>query len=824
MVNRGVTSDTSPPMLERTDFESWQQQIWLYLKGKDHEEYILQSINEGPFKIGQCKHEITLGTDGPYLGPERDRVVVDHSQDEKDRLQADIRFELTNDDRESQMYDEFEHFGQHKGENIHDYYVNFTMLINDMRHIKMNMPKIQMNSKVQGNNNRGAVALRNGGARYRTSNATVGKGKPIKCYNCNGIVYDEAGPSYDSDTLSEVQDHDNCLDIMNETHEEHDIHNDVQQDDVVASDTEYTIHDSKDTLELAETTRKQMIEKMKDPECVKKKAKALTEKAKSAKPITAMTVYPPNKLAKLVPKVLPTKSQGIQKAFINEIKEIKEVFDQMEAEVDQNVVDKKCDEIERKNLLTENENLIVELLFKDVFYIAADFVLIVSRFFDMHDAYTVVQKRIAKLEAENSILTHKIRNNDHDEMIKHFSKLEVEHLNFQLKYQHLKERFGNKKTVTSSDAPAFELVFVIGNLKEQLQGRGNTIRELKEEISRFQNKYSVTGPILDFKALDSKNKDLNAKVNALQDLNERFRAENKKVKQRVKDATASGGSKPRSNTKKVRTLPAKSDKKKVEDHSRNNKSSVKQKNHVIQIVLWYLDSGCSNNMTGDRSRLMNFVKKFIKIVSFRNDHFGVIMGYGDYVIGDSVISRVYYVEGIKSQKYSHKPKSENTNLEVLNTLHMDLYGPMRVQTFNEKKYILVIVDDYSSADIFHQKSVPRTPQQNGVIERQNRNLVEAARTMLIFSKALMFLWAEVVATACYTQNRSLIHTRHNKTSYELVHDKKPNLKFLCVFGALCYPTYDSEDLGKLRPTDDIRIFIGYAPNRKGYRIYNKRTR
>ncbi|GKF27351.1 retrovirus-related pol polyprotein from transposon TNT 1-94 [Tanacetum coccineum] len=79
--------------------------------------------------------------------------------------------------------------------------------------------------------------------------------------------------------------------------------------------------------------------------------------------------------------------------------------------------------------------------------------------------------------------------------------------------------------------------------------------------------------------------------------------------------------------------------------------------------------------------------------------------------------------------------------------------------------------------------------------------------MLIFSKALMFLWAEVVATACYTQNQSLIHTRHNKTPYELVHDKKPDLTFLQVFGALCYPTNDSKDLGKLQAKADIGIFV-----------------
>ncbi|GKC28368.1 retrovirus-related pol polyprotein from transposon TNT 1-94 [Tanacetum coccineum] len=87
----------------------------------------------------------------------------------------------------------------------------------------------------------------------------------------------------------------------------------------------------------------------------------------------------------------------------------------------------------------------------------------------------------------------------------------------------------------------------------------------------------------------------------------------------------------------------------------------------------------------------------------------------------------------------------------------------------------------------------------------------------------MFLWAEAVATAYYTQNRSLIHTRHDKTPYELVHNKKPALTFFWVFGALCYSTNDSENLGKLQLRADIGIFIGYAPSRKGYRIYNKRT-
>ncbi|GKG17222.1 hypothetical protein Tco_0362179, partial [Tanacetum coccineum] len=73
---------------------------------------------------------------------------------------------------------------------------------------------------------------------------------------------------------------------------------------------------------------------------------------------------------------------------------------------------------------------------------------------------------------------------------------------------------------------------------------------------------------------------------------------------------------------------------------------------VVQVMLWYLDSGCSKHMMGNCSKLMNFVEKFSRLVRFRNDHLGAIMGYGDYVMGDSVISRVYYVEGLGHNLFS----------------------------------------------------------------------------------------------------------------------------------------------------------------------------
>nr|GEW77332.1 hypothetical protein [Tanacetum cinerariifolium] len=140
----------------------------------------------------------------------------------------------------------------------------------------------------------------------------------------------------------------------------------------------------------------------------------------------------------------------------------------------------------------------------------------------------------------------------------------------------------------------------------------------------------------------------------------------------------------------------------------------------------------------------------------------------------------------KSMKKPYKPKSEDTNQEKLYLLHMDLCGPMRIASVNRKKYILVIVDDYSRftwVGISHETSVAHSPQQNGVVKIRNRTLIKAARTMLIYVKDPLFLWAEAVATACYTQNLSIIRLRHGITPYELLHDKLLNLSFFHVFVA-----------------------------------------
>nr|GFB45647.1 hypothetical protein [Tanacetum cinerariifolium] len=124
----------------------------------------------------------------------------------------------------------------------------------------------------------------------------------------------------------------------------------------------------------------------------------------------------------------------------------------------------------------------------------------------------------------------------------------------------------------------------------------------------------------------------------------------------------------------------------------------------------------------------------------------------------------------------------------------------------------------------HQTSVARTPEQNGVVERRNRTLVEAARTMISIAKVPLFFWAEAIATACFTQNHFLVVPRHEKTPYHIINDRKPSVKFFYIFGSLCYIVRDGENLDKMKEKGDECIFVGYSTHSRAYRVFNKRTR
>ncbi|GJU68592.1 retrovirus-related pol polyprotein from transposon TNT 1-94 [Tanacetum coccineum] len=337
--------------------------------------------------------------------------------------------------------------------------------------------------------------------------------------------------------------------------------------------------------------------------------------------------------------------------------------------------------------------------------------------------------------------------------------------------------------------------------------------------------------------------------------------------------------------------------------------------NIVQLIIFIVDSGYIKHITGNLKLLGCFVEKYMGTVRFGNDQFALILGYRDLVQGNITINMVYYFKGLNhnllsvgqfcdadlevafwkstcfvrdlqrndlltgnrgSDHYiiSLQETTSSTSICLMakasptQAWHTKLCfqyglndGPMRVASINEKKYILVIVDDYSiytwtlflrSKDetpevlkdflkmiqrnlqaqvisvqtnrgtkflnktlrayfkeerIKHQTSTPRTPEQNRVVKRQNCTLVEAARMMLSASKLPLFFWAEAIATACYTQNRSIIILTHKKTAYHIINDRKPSIRHLHIFGCTCYLTRDGENIDKMKEKEDPCILI-----------------
>nr|GEU74030.1 retrotransposon protein, putative, unclassified [Tanacetum cinerariifolium] len=528
--------------------------------------YKEQSIDEGPFKMGKFREILTEGA--LHLGPERDRVFADLTPEENEMYKVDIRAmnillqgllkdiytlinhytdakdiwdnvkmllevsELTKDESESQLYDNFEHFHQNKGETIHEYYVrglktsNYDQLYAYLKQHEAhaNENKMMLERYTQHDINPLAFVSNISPHQYPTQSSTI----PQSTY----VPPVTHQPQFADNTQldSGFTPTDDLIENLTKIAHSKTMHS-------PKATTEFRILQGQDAGDGSYCTDHIMANRSSaDPiydeagslydldilsEYVKNNAEQVVQSNVSSVPNDALM---------MIVNDMHNQAVQIQTALVKEVKEIKEIFEQMEAEVEQNVVD---------NVMNAMNT--------------------VSRFFEMHDAYTVEQARCLELEAEISKLKHKIQKDNHSEMIKHFSRLEV-----------------------------------------------------------------------------------------------------------------------------------------------------------VQIVLWYLDLGCSKHMTENRSRLKNFVKKFIEIFRFGNDHFGAIMGYIYYMIGDSVIFK-------------------------LNHLNFDT------------------INDLARKDLV--RGLPR----------------------LKFEK-------DHICSACQL-------------------GKSKN-----------------EDLGKLKATTDIGMFVGYAPNRKGYKIYNERTR
>nr|GEX01644.1 RNA-directed DNA polymerase, eukaryota [Tanacetum cinerariifolium] len=177
-----------------------------------------------------------------------------------------------------------------------------------------------------------------------------------------------------------------------------------------------------------------------------------------------------------------------------------------------------------------------------------------------------------------------------------------------------------------------------------------------------------------------------------------------------------------------------------------------------------------------------------------------LLSKNDIVVG---LPKLKFVKDHLCSSYESKDETPEVLIDFLRLVQRRLQAQVRiVQTDKGTEFLNQSLHAYFAAEgILHQTSVARTPEQNGVVERRNRTLVEAARTMLSAAKVPPFFWAEAIATTCFTQNHSLVIPRHEKTPYHIINDRKPSVKFVHIFGSLCYIIRDGENLDKMKEKD-----------------------
>ncbi|GKA90605.1 retrovirus-related pol polyprotein from transposon TNT 1-94 [Tanacetum coccineum] len=450
---------------------------------------------------------------------------------------------------------------------------------------------------------------------------------------------------------------------------------------------------------------------------------------------------------KIIPfiKVLKDTFHAFDKTLLDEITEVQNVFNQMESVVDQYSIDKNDIEIKIKQLSIDNDQLLNQIMSQEIVHIAVNSVDIldvnkscVDECTQSQEKDTVIRKlkdRIKSLSGKDSV--EKVKK-DIDEI--ETINIELEHnLNAQLQEKvfaivALKNELRKLKEKNVVDTIISKPVATIdqGMFKLDIEPISHRLKNNRDVHAVYLDKtikYTDTLYGLELLVYVSKTcpnlPKPSEKLVAVTPINKNKRvrftepvtSSSNIPKQidplKTKDSnkpfltstginttSSASGSKPSGNIKKNRiTRPPKSNKKnKVDVHPRTVKSSLNKtnsisepinnalvKHYVVQNFLWYLDSRCSKHMIRNRSQLINFVSKVLGTVRFRNDHIAKIMGYGDYQMGNVTISKTH----------SHKPKAEDSIQEKLYLLHIDLCGLMRVKIINGRKYILVIVDDYS---------------------------------------------------------------------------------------------------------------------------------
>nr|GFA63641.1 hypothetical protein [Tanacetum cinerariifolium] len=251
--------------------------------------------------------------------------------------------------------------------------------------------------------------------------------------------------------------------------------------------------------------------------------------------------------------------------------------------------------------------------------------------------------------------------------------------------------------------------------------------------------------------------------------------------------------------------------------------------HLVEIVLFIVDSGCSKHMTGNLKLLINFVEKFLGTVKFRNDQIAPILGYGDLFQGAVTIKRVYYIEGLNHNLFFIGQLCD-VDLEVAfrkstcfirDLKGSDLLSGSRGEIRQRSSLFFLLIQRGLQAQI----RVVRTDKSTEFLNQTLHAYFAAEGILhLTVTKVPLLFWAEAIATTCFTQNRSLVIPRHKKTPYHIINDQKPSVKFFHIFGSICYIVRDGENLEKMKEKGDECIFVGYSTQLRAYRVFNKRTR
>nr|GEY47820.1 integrase, catalytic region, zinc finger, CCHC-type, peptidase aspartic, catalytic [Tanacetum cinerariifolium] len=689
-------SDTRPPMLDRNDFASWQQRIRLYCRGKKNGVNILKSIDKGPFQMGILRETLTEGTEGAlHLGPEQPQVYSNLTYEEKDRYNADIRAtyiilqglpkdihslinhytdakdiwdnvkmllegsELTKEDHESQLYDDFEHFRQYKGE-------TFSKLINDMRNIKMTMSRMQLNSKFvnnmllewgrfvtavklnkglrnsnydqlyaylkqhegrqirgQGNNARGAGAAGYGGAQNRVGYANPGQARQIKCYNCNGGQDNVVDGDVDEQPVQDL-----ALNVDNV----------FQADNCNAFDSNVDEAPTAQTMFMANIS-------FADP---------VYDEANSS--------YDSDVLSEV-------HDHDHYQDVVCEHHEVHEMHDDVQPNY---VVDSHTDYTSDSNMTPYDQYVkdnAVQVEQSDVSAVSNDAYMMILN--DMHEpptqhVYVTTHTKVVDKSLTAELATYK----EQVELYERWPRFELAK-----NEQKIDEQLRIDSVTPKVLAPgmyAIDVEPIPPCLRNNKEVHLDYLKHLKESVAIV---YEIVKEAKVERPLDRSVASACLYTKHSEELLEYKTNVPVLPSTGVDSCTDASGSKPRSNTKKNRISPAKSvNKKTVKDHFRTNKSHLQKPNRVDSSTSskrTVINSNsnsvcqtcCSKHMTGDRSRLRNFMKKFIGTIRFRNDHFGAIIGYGDYVIG-SRGSNMYTIsveDMMKSSQSACCPKPPRPN-------------------------------------------------------------------------------------------------------------------------------------------------------------------